>query len=1607
MSLAVVCALLASLVGARPAPVSPAMANVADSYDGFDAAAAEQLRQDQCLMAGALRVGGTSTVPVAQNALNQSPASLHTLADQEYWNGTPLSTAYEQDRDAIDATSDALVARLAAWQVPLSGLSYPYNFANNAEFYWPPGVPGTTADFFDQVGYGQWLGDQWWKDESDLYEDPTPVADDATVQAVKDLGTPLYGDPDPSLPTQDWQQAYAEHQAFEDLVDGYDPTGADDARMFLSAGGFPRTAPEPGSLEFRIAVEDLKSRFASCAWRDPIDPNRVLGQELATASAEWQQEIASQATQRNQIIAANTSATKALTTSAQALGEMLGQSWIADHLARWQDYWSAGGTGWIGDSPMAIHANGSSSRCLEVGGNSTADAAVVQIYTCNGGANQQWRISGDTLVNVNSGKCLVPKASGSANGTAMVQGSCAVSGTSANRWKYNPHATTPLTNIANGKCLNLPSFTNSQDATLSACTGGSPQKLDIVPAGHNGTGDLDYPTAAQFTKATKGVADAKAAAQAQLTLMQKQAQTAGIAATESDTYLASAYGISDQAGAPRGRGLLVGLQKAQVTKASASAINAMLAAAQTALSATKASAADSATIAALAVTQAAATTAAFRNAAAEAAKNQAKAAADAAAVQAGNAKTARDTAKAKLAVAQQAEADAKAAAATAHARRLDAEAEEATAKAEKETAAQKQAEAAQHKNNAQEYAGQAETAKGKAEAADATATQKRKDAESAADKAKDLRDDAWDAEQKADAARAKADAKGAYAQAEESESDAQDARDAADQADTAADAAESAAVSARSEADAATQAAADADAAATRAEAAAKRAHTDADAARAAKLKADAAVATATSAAADAITASKAAATAASAAVRLADEAEAHAADAKTQADAANTAALTAISGANTAAGHAYTAAQASVDAGNAALQVAAPANDAVQLGAPYVTTDSAAGLAVLTGQSAKTIAEQQRAVAEAHAQNAQAAAAQAASTANAATGDAKAAYTLAAEAAGYAADARNSAKAALGYAAEAAGYASQAAQSLSRTVAYDNQATADAQAADEAAGRADGYAQQARDSADTAALDAEAARSAAAQAEQAAEDARAAADDADAQATAAEEAAKNAQAYAESAQQAADEAERAANAQQIATGTVPDDTGALIGGMFYVVDHYENIGEPQVLSKTDGCDGWIDKLFYNGDCTITAKIRYQALLDVYMCTAEGGSQYTCPAADTVYLGLFPSDEMTEEVTHTITIGEYQEGVDPIDILFGSWIKCAQKVVPGGASGSGVGCAWAALDVAAMFAGKIMRTLGDAVRAVDASARTGIGFVDAWRGLRAAGLPESAVTGIAAKVFQKLKAACLKDSFPAGTPVLLADGASKPIEEIGVGDKVLATDPSADITRSASVTGTLSHPADRLLLITLADGGQIRTTPGHRLWSPGRGWVQASELRVGDPLRTASGTSDGIVGIGPVVAPQTVWDLSVADLHTFYVLAGATPVLVHNVNCPDYVDVYPSGRGVVAGLDEEGIMTLAIEAGADTPRGGEMFNAALAHFGDAVKGVKGYWQDGGTLIDNLDSFNAAVRGGATLEEAALATFTGKMASRAGFTRVEMVELRGMPGAYTEVGALFH
>ncbi|MEU6529517.1 ricin-type beta-trefoil lectin domain protein [Streptomyces sp. NPDC046928] len=1452
-------------------------APAASSSPWFEDTAAEQLRQDQCLMADVLRLGGTSMATTAQDALNRPPAELHAIADRKYWEDTPLAKAFASDKATAEKSLHDLAAQYDTWKKPLEGLTNPAGFTVTG-FLWPPDGSDGKPGFYTQTGLDRWTADRFWQDEGPFYKDPTPAADAATRKAVTDLGTPLYGkDPDPSLPSDEWNRALAERDAFQWLTESsLSPTGADDARIFLTSGGFPRTAPEQGSPEYRIAVEDLKSRFSTCAWRDPLDPRDALSDATATAAAEWQQEIAAQATQRDQILTANKDATKALSTGAKALGDLVGQSWVADHLTRWQDYWSAGGVGAIGDAPTTIEVTGKKGLCLDAAGGGTTDGTAVQIYTCNGSAAQQWTVEGTDkglrLRNVKALKCVEVAGNNSADGTKIQLATC--KSTPAQTWEYNVRAATPLKNVGTGKCLDLKTYDNGQDSRLWTCSGATPQKVTIKPSGQKGT----VPPKAQFDKAKAGLAAARTSAANQLTALKAQLAAAKKAATASDTAEQAAYAIADQQGAPRGRGLLVGQQKAQVTKGAVAALEAMVKAGETAEAATRASASDSDTIAQRALAQAAQAKAEFRKKATETAELQAKAAADAAKVHRDNAKKDKETAEAKLAVALKAEGEAKSAAATAHAKRLAAEAEEKTAKAEKEKAAAKQAEAEQHKKTAQAEAANAKEAREKAEASEATAVARKNDAVKARDNAKAKRDDAWEAEQKADALRAKADAKAAYAESLDAGDAADAARAAANEADKHADDAEAAAGRARTAANAATKAAEEADAAATRAEAAAKRSRANADAAQAAKLKADAAVKTATSATADAIKASQHASDEAKTAVKLADEAEAKAKTAKSEADEANKEAGKALAASAKAAGFAYVTAQAAVDAGKAAAQVAKPANDAIQLGSPYVDTDSAAGLVVLTGQGSKTIAEQQQAVAETHAKNAKEEAASSQALADQAKGDAKAAYQHAANAAKHASDARGYAKEALGYAADAAKAASKAVASRARTVEYDRQAAEDAAAADKAAGRAESHAKAARDSADEAALDAEAARKAASAAEADAKEARAAADRADKAATEAEEAAKDAEKYAKEAQEAAERAESKGKLDQVVSGA---STG--VGNVFYVVDRIEPIGDPEVIKK-DNCN----PIVHFGDCVITAVIKFDAYVDLYLCTAENmpATQFGCPSTSTVFLGPKVLKGLKKEVTHTISMIEFNEGIDPVKILLGDFIECAQKIAPGGESGSGTGCLWAA---SWFVGGRTIKAVADAIHALNAAMHTGVGVSDAYKALKALDLDAAAMADIGRTVhlYEDLTTACRINSFPGATQVLMADGGRKPISEVRRGEWVLAEDPETGVRRPQRVDATFAHDSDRLVDITFTDGDRLTSTPGHKVYVAERGWRLVSELRVGDSLRSPNGSlhTVRVMNDRTGLVASRVYDLTVDGLHTFFVRTeGEQPddLLVHN-----------------------------------------------------------------------------------------------------------------------------
>lgn len=148
-----------------------------------------------------------------------------------------------------------------------------------------------------------------------------------------------------------------------------------------------------------------------------------------------------------------------------------------------------------------------------------------------------------------------------------------------------------------------------------------------------------------------------------------------------------------------------------------------------------------------------------------------------------------------------------------------------------------------------------------------------------------------------------------------------------------------------------------------------------------------------------------------------------------------------------------------------------------------------------------------------------------------------------------------------------------------------------------------------------------------------------------------------------------------------------------------------------------------------------------------------------------------------------------------------------------------------------------------------------------------------------------------RNSFLPGTLVMAVDGRTVPIEQLQPGDKVLATDPETGETVEKSVTDTIIGTGEKnLVSISIDTDGaaghdvaSVTATDGHPFWVPSlRTWIDATKLSPGQWLRTSSGTHVQITAVTRWTQQATVHNLTVADIHTYYVLAGATPVLVHN-----------------------------------------------------------------------------------------------------------------------------
>lgn len=133
-------------------------------------------------------------------------------------------------------------------------------------------------------------------------------------------------------------------------------------------------------------------------------------------------------------------------------------------------------------------------------------------------------------------------------------------------------------------------------------------------------------------------------------------------------------------------------------------------------------------------------------------------------------------------------------------------------------------------------------------------------------------------------------------------------------------------------------------------------------------------------------------------------------------------------------------------------------------------------------------------------------------------------------------------------------------------------------------------------------------------------------------------------------------------------------------------------------------------------------------------------------------------------------------------------------------------------------------------------------------------------------------------SFSSDTEVATLEGLQA-IDQIQIGDLVLAYDENLGRTGFYTVTATFAH-LDPLIIILSVDGEEIETTPEHPFFTAAGQWISAGQLRVGDRIHQADGRTGAVEQIEVAHRSQIMYNLTVANAHTFFVGDGRW--LVHN-----------------------------------------------------------------------------------------------------------------------------
>jgi hypothetical protein len=122
------------------------------------------------------------------------------------------------------------------------------------------------------------------------------------------------------------------------------------------------------------------------------------------------------------------------------------------------------------------------SKCLNIVSNGTANGAKLQLYTCNGQANEVWEITGayGGLYNPASGKCIDDPADSKTNGTQLDIWSC-----NAEPWQDWLLPGSPFESGVSGMCINAAGSSSANGAAVVSysCNGAGNEKMSVYTAG--------------------------------------------------------------------------------------------------------------------------------------------------------------------------------------------------------------------------------------------------------------------------------------------------------------------------------------------------------------------------------------------------------------------------------------------------------------------------------------------------------------------------------------------------------------------------------------------------------------------------------------------------------------------------------------------------------------------------------------------------------------------------------------------------------------------------------------------------------------------------------------------------------------------------------------------------------------------------------------------------------------------------------------------------------------------------------------------------------------------------------------------------------------------